>query len=114
MGTPVLGVSAGAEARAGRVARSSARCRVAGGVGNGIGAEFAGTERFEVLAVLGVGAAAASVASLVSVPAFRFLGVICTELDMLPAEIESNSISNLSTDVIDVCLGRGDGRTSRG
>lgn len=72
------------------------------------------TERFEVLAVLGVGAAAASVASLMSVPAFRFLGVICTELDMLPAEIESNSISNLSTDVIDVCLGRGDGRTSRG
>lgn len=49
------------------------------------------TERFEVLAVLGVGAAAAFAASLILVPAFRFLGVTCTELDMLPAEIESSS-----------------------
>lgn len=76
---------------AGRVSRSNVRCRVAGGVGNGTGAEFAGTERFEVLAVLGVGAAAAFEASLILVPAFRFLGVTCTELDMLPAEIESSS-----------------------
>lgn len=49
------------------------------------------TERFEVLVVLGVGAAAAFAASLILVPAFRFLGVTCTELDMLPAEIESSS-----------------------
>lgn len=70
-------------------------------------------EFFEVLAVLGVDAVAASVASLIIVPAFRFLGVTCTESDMLPTEIEFYSISNLSTGVTDGCLREGGGRTSR-
>lgn len=70
-------------------------------------------EFFEVLAVLGVHAVAGSAALLIIVPAFRFLGVTCTELDMLPAEIEFYSICNLSTGVIDGCLREGSGRASR-